>query len=58
VGDRLRVLWDFEDLDGSWERFEQALGRQVSAAGRAEVLTQLARVQGLRGNLAAARART
>jgi tetratricopeptide (TPR) repeat protein len=53
MGDRLRVLWDFEDLDGSWERFEQALDRQVSAAGRAEVLTQLARVQGLRGNLAA-----
>ena len=53
MGDRLRVLWDFEDLDGSWERFEQALDGQVSAAGRAEVLTQLARVQGLRGNLAA-----
>jgi len=29
------------------------LGRQASAAGRAEVLTQLARVQGLRGNFAA-----
>jgi tetratricopeptide (TPR) repeat protein len=53
VGDRLRVLWDFDDLDGTWERFQQALGQQVSAAERAEVLTQLARVQGLRGNLAA-----
>jgi tetratricopeptide (TPR) repeat protein len=54
MGDRLRVLWDFDDLDGTWERFEQALGRQTSAAERAEVLTQLSRVQGLRGNLAAA----
>jgi tetratricopeptide (TPR) repeat protein len=53
VGDRLRVLWDFDDLDGTWERLEQALGRQASAAGRAEVLTQLARVQGLRGDLVA-----
>jgi hypothetical protein len=24
--DRLRVLWDFDDLDGTWERLQQALG--------------------------------
>ena len=53
MGDRLRVLWDFDDLDGTWERFEQALEQQTSAAERAEVLTQLGRVQGLQGDLAA-----
>ena len=51
--DRLRVLWDFDDLDGTWERLQQALGQQVSGPERAEVLTQLARVQGLRGKFAA-----
>jgi tetratricopeptide (TPR) repeat protein len=53
MGDRLRVLWDFDDLDGTWERFQQALEQQASAAERAEVPTQLARVQGLQGDLAA-----
>jgi tetratricopeptide (TPR) repeat protein len=52
VGDRLRPLWDFDDPDGSELRFEEQLQRERSDAGRAEVLTQLARVQGLRGKFA------
>jgi tetratricopeptide (TPR) repeat protein len=48
VGDRLRPLWDFDDLDGSERRLEDQLRRETSADGRVEVLTQLARVQGLR----------
>ena len=40
MGDALRPLWDFDDLDATEQRF---------AALQAEVLTQLARVQGLRG---------
>jgi tetratricopeptide (TPR) repeat protein len=49
VTDRLRALWDFDDLDASEERFRAALEREPSGRGRAEVLTQLARVEGLRG---------
>jgi tetratricopeptide (TPR) repeat protein len=48
--DRLRLLWDFDDLDASERRFREQLGREESDAGRAEVLTQLARVEGLRGD--------
>ena len=48
MADRLRLLWDFDDLDGSDRRLENQLNKETSAAGRAEVLTQLARVQGLR----------
>jgi tetratricopeptide (TPR) repeat protein len=40
MGDPLRALWDFDDLDTTQRRF---------AALQAEVLTQLARVEGLRG---------
>ena len=47
--DRLRALWDFDDLDLSERRFTDQLDREVDGAGRAEVLTQLARVEGLRG---------
>lgn len=47
--DRLRPLWDFSDLDASEQRLRQQLERERSGAGRAEVLTQLARVDGLRG---------
>ena len=47
--DRLRLLWDFDDLDLSERRFTQQLDREVDDVGRAEVLTQLARVEGLRG---------
>lgn len=46
--DRLRPLWDFDDLDLSERRFTEQLDREDDA-GRAEVLTQLARVEGLRG---------
>lgn len=46
--DRLRELWDFSDLDGSEERLRAQLAAEESDEGRAEVLTQLARVEGLR----------
>jgi len=52
VGDRLRPLWDFGDLDASEARFHAQLGRETTDAGRAEVLSQLARVEGLRANYA------
>ncbi|TML06156.1 MAG: tetratricopeptide repeat protein [Actinobacteria bacterium] len=48
--DRLRRFWDFDDLDGTEQRFREQLDREPDDAGRAEVLTQLARVQGLRGD--------
>ena len=50
MADRLRPLWDFDDLDASEGRFRDQLGREESDAARAEVLTQLARVEGLRGD--------
>jgi tetratricopeptide (TPR) repeat protein len=53
VADRLRPLWDFDDLDTSERRFDEQLTKEASETGRAEVLTQLARVQGLRGEFAA-----
>jgi len=46
--DRLRSHWDFDDLDATEERFRALLAEEVSEAGRAEILTQLARVEGLR----------
>ncbi|WP_434448732.1 tetratricopeptide repeat protein [Lentzea sp. E54] len=52
--DRLRELWDFADLDGTEARFRAFLGDVRTDDERAEVLTQLARVEGLRENLAAA----
>ena len=48
MADRLRPLWDFDDLDASEQRFRAQLAQEGSDAGRAEVLTQLARVRGLR----------
>jgi tetratricopeptide (TPR) repeat protein len=48
VGDRLRPLWDFDDLDASEARLRAALNDETDDTGRAEVLTQLARVEGLR----------
>src|SRR5579862_248461 len=48
VGDRLRPLWDFDDLEASQARFRAQLDVETTDAGRAEVLTQLARVEGLR----------
>ena len=50
MSDRLRALWDFDDLDATEARFTTRLAEEASAAGRAEVLTQLARVEGLRGD--------
>jgi tetratricopeptide (TPR) repeat protein len=48
MGDRLRPLWDFDDLELSRERFLARLAEETTDAGRAEVLTQLARVESLR----------
>jgi tetratricopeptide (TPR) repeat protein len=48
MADRLRPLWDFDDLDGSERRLQDQLKEEASDTGRAEVLTQLARVDGLR----------
>ncbi len=50
MDDRLRPLWDFDDLDLSSERLNAQLEVEESDAGRAEVMTQLARVAGLRGD--------
>jgi tetratricopeptide (TPR) repeat protein len=50
VPDRLRPLWDFDDLDASERRFRAELDDETSAERRAEILTQLARVEGLRGD--------
>jgi tetratricopeptide (TPR) repeat protein len=47
VTDRLRELWDFDDLDATEQRFRRLL--EASGETRAEALTQLARVCGLRG---------
>jgi tetratricopeptide (TPR) repeat protein len=53
MADRLRPLWDFEDLEGSERRLRAQLQQEDSNAGRAEVLAQLARVEGLRDDFAA-----
>ena len=52
MGDRLRALWDFDDLEATDGRLRRQLASEPDDAGRAEVLTQLARVQGLRENFA------
>jgi tetratricopeptide (TPR) repeat protein len=49
VTDPLRELWDFDDLESSEERFRARLDAE-SGSGRGELLTQLARVEGLRGD--------
>jgi tetratricopeptide (TPR) repeat protein len=54
VSDRLRPLWDFEDLEATENRLRMQLGREATEAGRAEVLTQIARVHGLRRDFTAA----
>ena len=48
MSDRLRPLWDFDDLDATESRFRAQLEDESDDTGRAEVLTQLARVEGLR----------
>ena len=50
MDDRLRPLWDFDDLDATQRRFREQLELEESDAGRAEIMTQLARVAGLRGD--------
>ena len=52
--DRLRPLIDPFDLDATEERFRTALEAETTDAGRAEVLTQLARMQLARGRFDAA----
>ncbi len=49
MDDRLRPLWDFDDLDETERRLREQLEAEASEDGRAEVVTQLARVEGLRG---------
>jgi tetratricopeptide (TPR) repeat protein len=49
VGDWLREHWDFNDLDASERRFHELLEAEADDGRRAEILTQLARVHGLRG---------
>jgi tetratricopeptide (TPR) repeat protein len=51
VRDTLRPLWDFDDLDATERRLRDLLDHQTDDGRRAEVLTQLARVNGLRGEL-------
>jgi len=48
-----RDVWDFNDLDLSERRFRAALEQEETAAGRAALFTQLARIEGLRGDFAA-----
>ena len=48
--DRLRATWNFDDLDATETRFREQLEHERTDVGRAEVLTQLARVEGLRGD--------
>jgi hypothetical protein len=47
--DTLRPLWDFQDLDATERRFRDLLAGEREAGVRAEILSQLARVEGLRG---------
>lgn len=47
MGDRLRGYWNFDALDVSEQRFRALLNEEQTDTGRAEVLTQLARVEGL-----------
>lgn len=51
--DGWRDVWDFNDLDLTERRFQAALEDERTAAGRAGLFTQLARVEGLRGDFAA-----
>jgi tetratricopeptide (TPR) repeat protein len=50
MGDRLRELWDFDDLEATHRRLCEQLDGETTDRGRAEVLTQLARVAGLQGD--------
>jgi hypothetical protein len=50
VSDRLSPLGDFDDPAARERRLRARLEQEQSDPGRSEVLTQLARVQGLRGD--------
>ena len=50
MDDRLRSLWDFDDLAATEKRLREQLGHEATDERRAEVLTQLARVRGLHGD--------
>jgi hypothetical protein len=52
VSDRLRADWDFDDPEGTEQRFRTLLASEAEDGPRVEILTQLARVQGLRGDFA------
>ena len=54
TADRLRSLWDFDDLGVTETRMRAQLDDETTDAGRAEVLSQLARIEGLRGAFDAA----
>ncbi|HET7466407.1 MAG TPA: tetratricopeptide repeat protein [Candidatus Dormibacteraeota bacterium] len=56
MGDRLRKLWDFDDLEATGARLRAQLDAETDDGGRAEVLTQLARLQGLRDEFRAGEA--
>src|SRR6266571_2007424 len=56
MGDRLRPLWDFDDLDATERRFRAQLEQEGTDEGRAEVLTQLERGRLLRSSGDSARA--
>src|SRR3954449_4067741 len=45
--ERLRELWGFDDPEASETRAREQLERETTDAGRAEVLTQLAGIEGL-----------
>jgi tetratricopeptide (TPR) repeat protein len=53
MGDWLRAHWDFDDFDESERRFHELLAAETDDGRRAEILTQLARVHGLRGDFEA-----
>ncbi|MDH3307891.1 MAG: hypothetical protein OEO77_10275, partial [Acidimicrobiia bacterium] len=48
--DWLRDLWDFGDLEGTEHRLRARLDAETTDGARSEVLTQLARVEGLRSD--------
>jgi tetratricopeptide (TPR) repeat protein len=47
MGDRLRSTWDFNDVETSRQRFRGLLEEETTDVGKAEVVTQLARTEGL-----------
>jgi tetratricopeptide (TPR) repeat protein len=48
-----RDVWDFNDLELSERRFRASLEHEETEAGQAGLFTQLARIEGLRGDFAA-----